>query len=62
MLPADDASRENVLASGELLTQVRVAASAMAARSAYVKFKERSSLDFAMCAAAAAVETARTER
>jgi xanthine dehydrogenase YagS FAD-binding subunit len=56
VLPADDASRENVLDNGELLAEIRVPASAMAARSTYLKFKERSSLDFAMSATAAAVE------
>jgi xanthine dehydrogenase YagS FAD-binding subunit len=56
VLPADDASRENILENGELLTEIRVPASRLAARSTYLKFKERSSLDFALSAVAAAVE------
>jgi len=55
-LPRKDASTENVLGIGDLVTEIQIPASAMAARSTYVKFKERSSLDFAMAAAAAAVE------
>jgi xanthine dehydrogenase YagS FAD-binding subunit len=56
VLPADDASRENVLDNGELLTEIRVPASPLAARCTYLKFKERSSLDFALAAVAAAVD------
>jgi xanthine dehydrogenase YagS FAD-binding subunit len=57
-LPAhSDTTKENVLDDAELVTEVQVPASAMAARSAYVKMKERQSLDFAMAAAAAAVTT-----
>ena len=55
-LPSDDASTENILKPGEIVTQITVPASPMAAHSAYVKFKERTSLDFAMAAAAAAVD------
>jgi xanthine dehydrogenase YagS FAD-binding subunit len=50
--------KENVLKDGELLTEIRVPATALASRSTYVKFKERESLDFAMSAVAAAVELA----
>jgi xanthine dehydrogenase YagS FAD-binding subunit len=54
-LPAhSDTTKENVLDDAELVTEVQVPATA--ARSAYVKMKERASLDFAMAAAAAAVE------
>jgi xanthine dehydrogenase YagS FAD-binding subunit len=56
ILPTQDASRENVLDDAEIVTQVQIPASAFAARSTYLKFKERQSLDFAMGAAAAAVE------
>jgi len=56
VLPKDDASKENVLDDAEIVTSIQIPASAFAARSAYVKFKERNSLDFAMAAAAAAVE------
>jgi xanthine dehydrogenase YagS FAD-binding subunit len=51
-----DVRRENVLLPGELLASIRVPLSPLAARSAYLKFKERHSLDFALASAAAAVE------
>jgi xanthine dehydrogenase YagS FAD-binding subunit len=57
-LPSDNASVENVLDDAEIVTQVQIPATAFAARSTYLKFKERSSLDFAMVAAAAAVDLA----
>lgn len=58
-LPKDsDVTKENVLDDAEIVTQVQVPASPFAGRSTYLKFKERSSLDFAMGAAAAAVELA----
>ncbi len=56
VLPSDNASVENILEDAEIVTQIQIPASAFAARSAYIKFKERSSLDFAMVAAAAAVD------
>jgi xanthine dehydrogenase YagS FAD-binding subunit len=56
VLPSENASVENVLDDAEIVTQIQIPASAFAARSAYIKFKERSSLDFAMVAAAAAVD------
>jgi len=49
--------RENVLKNDEIITQIIVPASAFAAHSTYLKFKERDSLDFALSAVAAAVET-----
>ncbi|HYY41161.1 MAG TPA: hypothetical protein VE775_00430, partial [Pyrinomonadaceae bacterium] len=48
--------RENVLQNDEIITEINVPASAFAARSTYLKFKERDSLDFALAAVAAAVE------
>jgi xanthine dehydrogenase YagS FAD-binding subunit len=48
--------RENVLRNDEIITEVVVPASGFAARSTYLKFKERESLDFALSAVAAAVE------
>ncbi len=48
--------RENVLRDDEIITEIQVPASRLAARSTYLKFKERSSLDFALSAVAAAVE------
>jgi xanthine dehydrogenase YagS FAD-binding subunit len=48
--------RENVLRNDEIITEIQVPASAFAARSTYLKFKERDSLDFALSAVAAAIE------
>src|SRR5713226_6008841 len=48
--------RENVLKNDEIITEIRVPASGFAARSTYLKFKERDSLDFALASVAAAVE------
>ncbi len=48
--------RENVLKNDEIITEIQVPASGFAARSTYLKFKERESLDFALAAVAAAVE------
>src|SRR3954468_3766857 len=56
VLPSMDVRRENVLKDGEIVTQVQVPASPLAAKSTYLKFKERDSLDFAVSAVAAAVE------
>ena len=58
VLPSENASVENVLADAEIVTQIQIPASAFAARSTYVKFKERESLDFAMVAASAAIDLA----
>lgn len=48
--------RENVLQNDEIITSVQVPASAFAAHSTYLKFKERESMDFAISSVAAAVE------
>jgi xanthine dehydrogenase YagS FAD-binding subunit len=48
--------RENVLHNDEIITQINVPASPVAARSTYLKFKERESMDFALASAAAAVQ------
>jgi xanthine dehydrogenase YagS FAD-binding subunit len=50
--------RENVLGNDDIITEVFVPASALAARSTYLKFKERESLDFALASVAAAVQVA----
>lgn len=56
-LPSDGPiRRENVLKQEEVLTEIQVPASVLAAHSHYLKFKERDSLDFAISAVAAAVE------
>jgi xanthine dehydrogenase YagS FAD-binding subunit len=56
ILPAEDPRRENVLVPGEIITSVQVSPSAVAARSTYLKFKERPSHDFALSAVAAAAD------
>jgi xanthine dehydrogenase YagS FAD-binding subunit len=48
--------RENVLNNEDIITQIQVPASPVAAHSTYLKFKERESMDFALSAVAAAVE------
>jgi xanthine dehydrogenase YagS FAD-binding subunit len=50
--------RENVLKNEEIVTEIYVPASPLAARSTYLKFKERESLDFALASAAVAVQMA----
>ena len=56
VLPEKDVRRETVLKDGEIVTEIQVPATPLAARSTYLKFKERDSLDFAMSAVAAALE------
>jgi xanthine dehydrogenase YagS FAD-binding subunit len=53
-----DIRRENVLKNDDIVTEVHVPASPLTARSTYLKFKERESLDFALASVAAAVELA----
>jgi xanthine dehydrogenase YagS FAD-binding subunit len=48
--------RENILKNDEIITQIIVPPSALAAHSTYLKFKERDSLDFALSSVAAAVQ------
>lgn len=55
-LPSQNIRRENVLTNDEIITHVTVPGSPFGAKSTYLKFKERDSLDFAMSAVAAAVE------
>ncbi|MGC4031984.1 MAG: xanthine dehydrogenase family protein subunit M [Tepidisphaeraceae bacterium] len=52
----EDVKHENVLSADEIITQIVVPISPLAAKSTYIKFKERSSLDFAMASVAAAVD------
>src|SRR5215813_8722527 len=56
ILPSEEPTRENVLEPAEITTEINVPASPFAARSTYLKFKERDSLDFALSAVAAALE------
>ncbi|HEX6732964.1 MAG TPA: xanthine dehydrogenase family protein subunit M [Pyrinomonadaceae bacterium] len=56
-LPSDgNIRRENVLQNDEIITDIQVPASPLAARSTYLKFKERDSLDFALASVAAALQ------
>lgn len=48
--------RENVLKNEEIITEIFVPASPLAAHSTYLKFKERDSLDFAMASVAVALQ------
>lgn len=50
--------RENVLQNDDIITEIHVPASPLAAKSTYLKFKERESLDFALASVAAAVQLA----
>jgi xanthine dehydrogenase YagS FAD-binding subunit len=55
-LPGDHPEVESVLAPGELVTHVDLPASAFAARSHYVKVRERASYAFALASAAVALD------
>ena len=58
-LPSEgDIRRENVLENDDIITEINVPASPLAAHSTYLKFKERESLDFALASVAAAVQLA----
>jgi xanthine dehydrogenase YagS FAD-binding subunit len=58
-LPTEgDIRRENVLKNDDIITEIHVPASPLAARSTYLKFKERESLDFALASAAVALRLA----
>jgi len=55
-LPGARPERESVLEPGEIVTHVSLVKSALAARSAYVKARDRASYAFALASAAAALE------
>jgi xanthine dehydrogenase YagS FAD-binding subunit len=55
-LPGDEPQRDTVLEPGELITAVELPALAAAARSRYMKARERRSFSFALVSVAAAVE------
>ena len=56
-LPSDgNIRRENVLQNDEIITEIQVPPSPLAARSTYLKFKERESLDFALASVAVAIQ------
>src|ERR1043165_3488435 len=53
---AGNLRRENVLKNEEIITEIVVPPSPVAANSTYLKFKERESLDFALASAAVALQ------
>jgi len=55
VLPTEVLRRENVLAPDEIVTEVEVPAPAPGAKSAYLKFQEKDSMDFALAAVAVAL-------
>ncbi len=57
-LPSVNVRRENVLKPDEIVTGILVPNSPVAARSVYLKFREKSSMDWAMSAAAVALHVA----
>lgn len=57
-LPRDgNLLHENVLKPGEIVTEIQVPSTTRAARSTYLKFREKDSLDWALSSVAMAVET-----
>jgi xanthine dehydrogenase YagS FAD-binding subunit len=57
LLPGTTPQRETVLRQGELLTHVTVPRSGVAARSRYLKLRDRASFEFAVVSVAAALRT-----
>jgi xanthine dehydrogenase YagS FAD-binding subunit len=55
LLPGDTPEREHPLEHGELITAIEVPAAPVARRSAYLKFRDRQSYEFALVSVAAAV-------
>jgi xanthine dehydrogenase YagS FAD-binding subunit len=56
LLPGAHPERETVLQPGEIITHVTVPASRFAARSRYLKVRDRASFSFALASAAVAIE------
>jgi xanthine dehydrogenase YagS FAD-binding subunit len=56
LLPGDTPEREHPLEHGELIVSVEVPAAPIARRSAYLKFRDRESYEFALVSVAAAVD------
>ena len=56
LLPGSTPDMETVVGPGELITYVTIPASRFAARSAYVKLRDRASYEFALASAGAALE------
>jgi xanthine dehydrogenase YagS FAD-binding subunit len=58
LLPTVNVRHENILEPVEILTSITVPNSPLAARSVYLKFREKGSMDWALAAAAAALRMA----
>lgn len=56
LLPGSTPDRENVLAHGELIVAVEIPLTPLAAKSAYLKLRDRSTFEFAVVAVAAALD------
>jgi xanthine dehydrogenase YagS FAD-binding subunit len=56
LLPGNTPQRETVVEPGELITYVTIPGSKFAARSAYVKLRDRASYEFALASAGAALD------
>jgi xanthine dehydrogenase YagS FAD-binding subunit len=61
-LPGDNPERDNNLAAGELITSIELPKSPFAAKSCYLKVRDRASYAFALVSVAAALETDKTGR
>ena len=59
-LPGDNPERDNNLAAGELITSIELPKSPFAAKSYYLKVRDRASYAFALVSVAAALETDKT--
>ena len=58
VLPKENVRRENILLPNEILVGITVPPSPLAARSVYLKFREKSSMDWAMSACAVSLSMA----
>jgi xanthine dehydrogenase YagS FAD-binding subunit len=58
LLPGDTPEREHALRPGEMITAIRIPASAAAARSVYLKVRDRQSYEFAAASAAVGLDLA----
>jgi xanthine dehydrogenase YagS FAD-binding subunit len=58
VMPGDHPHRETTLASGELITAIRVPRAAFAPRSRYLKIRDRAAFDFAVVSVAAVLDVA----
>ena len=61
ILPSKNVHRENILKPNEIVTAIQVPATPLAARSVYLKFREKMSMDWAMSACAVALTCQRRQ-